>query len=197
MKLNYYFPTPIWWDNLNFDNDTLLQYCLDLQKQDPSGRELSNFGGWQSQDLLSEDSPVLQNFAEKIQEAIQPCVEDYGIDTKKYKLVVANLWFSINEKQDYNQVHIHGGSFLSGTYYVQVPPNAGELVFYRNYFEEHFITSIPATIESITDVNASTCRYQPRQNKFVIFPSYLQHSVLPGQEGQRISLSFNIRVENV
>jgi uncharacterized protein (TIGR02466 family) len=197
MKLNYYFPTPIWWDNLSFDNKLLLSYCNDLQQQDPKGRELSNFGGWQSCDLLRQDSLILQNFASTIEEAIQSCAGDYGIDNSKHKLVVANLWFSVNNELDYNQVHIHGGSFLSGTYYLKVPDGAGEIVFYRNYMEEHFITSIPAQLEQITDINASTCRYQPRENKFVIFPSYVQHSVLPSKEGERISLSFNIRIENV
>lgn len=197
MNLNFYFPTPIWWDNLSFDNTNLLAYCKKLKDKDPVGRELSNFGGWQSPDLISEDNLDLKKFVSKLEQSIIPCMVDYGINPNAHKLIVANLWFSINGAKDYNQVHIHGGSFLSGTYYLQVPEGSGEIVFYRNYFEEHFITSVPAQLEEITDINASTCRYEPRKNKFIIFPSYLQHSVLPSTEGERISLSFNIRIENV
>jgi len=60
-KLNcdYYFPTPVWWNDLkNYDDSELLKLHEWLKKDDPKGKELSNFGGWQSRAFLPEDFTV-------------------------------------------------------------------------------------------------------------------------------------------
>ena len=75
MKLDLYFPTPIWSTELFIDNDVLLKYIYRLRDDDPEGRTISNRGGWQSKEFDGQDVPELRD-------AIFPCLNisntDYG-----------------------------------------------------------------------------------------------------------------------
>lgn len=195
MNTDYYFPTPVWWTDTNVNLELLYDLCQEIRKKD-SGREMSNFGGWQSNDILLGDYTVIDNFIELIEDYSNKCINDYGF-ANSTKLKVSNLWFSSNSNGGFNQIHNHAGAFVSGTFYVKVPKNAGEIVFYRNHFEEYAITGA-APIVQHTAISGSTCRYDPREGRLIMFPGYLQHAVMPTDgDNERISISFNMGVTNV
>ena len=196
MQLARYFPTPIWSIDTTIDLTSLKSLYEQLLQKDPKGRSVSNFGGWQSVEFMPKDFEVTKQFANTVEELTNACLEDYGIDTLDFKTTITNMWFSNNKKNDFNQTHIHGGSFLSGTFYIEVPElesGCGEIVFNRNHFEEHFLATIKGAINKSTPLNSKTCKYLPKVGGLIVFPSYLQHCVLPsGVDEDRISLSFNM-----
>jgi len=195
MNTDYYFPTPIWWIDTAIDVNALHNLCLDLRKTD-NGRAMSNFGGWQSNDILLGDYAITDSFAKIVEEYAIKCVDDYGFANGTY-LKMQNMWLSANSNGAFNQIHNHAGSFVSGTFYIKVPKGAGEITFYRNHFEEYAITGA-APIAQHTAISGSTCRYEPRQGRLILFPGYLQHAVMPtAGDDERISLSFNLGVANV
>lgn len=199
MHCDRYFPTPIWWADTEINLDKLNELYEFLVKDDPDGRALSNFGGWQSIDFLPEDFEASKEFGNAVEEFGITCLRDYGLNTTEFYPKINNMWYSNNKGGDFNQVHIHGGCFLAGTFYLRVPPmkkGDGEIVFYRNHFEEHFLASVSGHYETYTPLSGTACRYPPKTGRIVMFPSYVPHGVLPsGSTEDRISISFNMRVE--
>jgi uncharacterized protein (TIGR02466 family) len=195
MNTDYYFPTPIWWTDTTVDLESLYSFYQGLRERD-SGRDMSNFGGWQSHDILEHDYHITDDFIKIVEEYSAKCINDYGfLNTTSLKMT--NLWISANSNGGFNQIHNHAGAFISGTFYIKVPKNAGEIVFYKNHYEEYATTGV-APIVQHTAISASTCRYEPREGRLILFPGYLQHAVMPTQgDDERISLSFNMRIENV
>lgn len=196
MNLDFYFPTPIWWDDTNINLEPIRALCQRLRDEDPNGRQISNNGGWQSADFKGGDHNELSTLIDYILGASERCLGDYGY-ALGYKFKMLNLWFNVNGKGHSNQIHTHAGSFLSGTFYVTVPNNASDIVFYKNTSEDHIIASA-AHIDTHTAISGATCRYPPRDGRMVLFPSYLPHGVLPSQtEEERVSLAFNLEIVDV
>ena len=108
-----------------------------------------------------------------------------------------NGWFNVNQKGNSNQIHTHGGSFISGTYYVQAEQDQSELIFYKN-FTEDFVISSAGQIDNFTAISGATCRYPPKTGRLILFPSYVPHGVMPStSDNERISLAFNMRMVDV
>lgn len=97
-------------------------------------------------------------------------------------------WANLMLSGDYERVHIHEGGWLSGTYYVEMPPAAegradgsqGALLIGGHHCE----------------IGPSTAlhRIDPRPGQIVLFPSYLSHRTEPFfGPGRRISVAFDVR----
>jgi len=58
------------------------------------------------------------------------------------------------------------------------------------------LASVTGHYDTYTPLSGVTARYPPKANRLIMFPSYVPHGVLPsGSQEDRISLSFNIRIE--
>lgn len=191
MNLDFYFPTPIWWMDTQIDNQKLLDYCYKLRESDPEGRQVSNRGGWQSNEINSDDIPEL---VECVVTNAQKTLFDYGYDMDRTSIFFGNSWVNINRGKDTNQIHCHHGSYLSGVYYVKASPESGNIFFYRN-FDQSFITTSFAKVVNNTSISAGVCYYPPRTGRMIIFPSNLLHSVDASTDDEdRISIAFNIGI---
>tara|TARA_B110000503_G_C7150581_1_gene414967 strand:+ start:2273 stop:2866 length:594 start_codon:yes stop_codon:yes gene_type:complete len=197
MNIDYYFPTPVWWNDTTLDNMPLLSLCNTFKKEDPKGRDLSNRGGWQSKDFDTSEYQEFNEFNSLVNTSSLQCLNDFGYVHGAYKLELSNMWFNINTREDTNQTHIHTGSFISGVYYLQATMNHGEIVFYRNFNEDYIISSA-AKIDHHTPISGATCRYPSKTGRLLLFPSWMAHGVMPSNtDEERISLAFNMRIVNV
>ena len=198
LNCDFYFPTPIWWSDTSYDNTELLELFKFLKEDDPKGVWLSNFGGYQTRNFMPIDFPATDKFIKWIQSFGTSCLEDFGLNPERYKLTCGNIWFNENKGRDINQLHIRGGSFIAGTYYLKIPKGSGDIIFYRNYLEEFALATITASYDRYTALSGVTARYPPREGRVVLFPAWLQHGVLPSEtEEPRISLAFNLRIEEI
>ena len=197
MNTDFYFPTPVWWEDTNIDNTPIVQLCNKLRTEDPDGRLISNNGGWQSKDFKLQEHNEFIDFVDAVSDMSMSCLNDYGYVNGAYKLEMLNGWFNVNQKGNSNQIHTHGGSFISGTYYVQAEQDQSELIFYKN-FTEDFVISSAGQIDNFTAISGATCRYPPKTGRLILFPSYVPHGVMPStSDNERISLAFNMRMVNV
>jgi uncharacterized protein (TIGR02466 family) len=195
MNLDLYFPTPIWWQDLNINNNELLEFCFASQVKDPDGRKISNVGGWQSNDFSPEDDIRLKPLVDSIFQSAKFCLDTYGFREGSCKLTIGNLWININTGKDVNMVHTHPTSFLSAVYYVKASKQSAPIVFYKDFAEDFAITAV-APVERHTQLSASTAKYPPKAGRLVMFPAWLPHSVLPSNEEEnRISIAFNLRLQ--
>ncbi len=100
-----------------------------------------------------------------------------------------NIWATLTKSEGNIDTHIHEDSWLSGAYYVELPPSvqedgsthAGWIEFGRPYQD------LPALAEENIQL------IKPEPGLLLLFPSYLFHRTIPHSgEGERISISFDV-----
>lgn len=190
MKLEYWFPTPIWSCKLDYDWNKLVDYAYDLRSKD-QGREISNVNGWQSNDLYRDDDSPIVDLINIFNIKSDECLYDFQLQTNGIQ--VGNYWININPPGALNKSHIHTGSFLSGVYYAKTDYKTGQIEFQNDSLKSY----IYGEYKNIGDspITHTECRYIPEPGTLIIFPSWLPHSVeINNSTEDRISLSFNTRI---
>ena len=198
MDLNYkvtpIFPTCI--HSLEIDNfhtyrDQLIKESYQDRDEDPMGRELSNRGGWQSNQMDIGDckSEILKNI-------IMSSVSKLPM-SGNFSCTIEG-WKNINEPGNFNISHSHPRSHFSGVLWIKTPKNCGNIVF-----ESPEIFNRYQELDSYSDEFAlktnsyMTYFFYPKEGKILIFPSSLSHQVEENKSDEdRISYSFNINLIN-
>lgn len=168
------------------------------QRWEPAGLAARN--AYLSGDLLADRTPAISGFEQRLREAIAsflsacrerraagaPADAFLGNIPEAYNL---HVWATQAAQSGYIDTHIHEDSWLSGAYYVELPPairaddptHAGWIEFGRPY------ASLPAWPEH------ALRHVLPQAGTLLLFPSYLFHRTLPyAGSGERISISFDL-----
>ena len=183
-----WFATPVWECPVSgIDNQSIKQYCLETRRQKP-GVTISNRGGWHSGELLFPIPVALENLFNDLNVFVNDvCARYTGINN----LEIGNFWININGHHDYNLLHDHQNSILSGVYYVSVPRNnMGDLVLHRGDDIEFFMNS--KVQREHTMANALSVTKPAKESTFYLFPSWIKHHVERNESNEeRISIAFN------
>lgn len=189
------FTTPIYNTNLNVNNKLLESLAYKEKEKDKNGRLVSN-NGYQTKDL---DFNLYKFLFDEISKSAIDFYKNFGVEIKNHQFI--NFWINISGKHHYNRLHAHGNCFLSGSYYIKVPKNSGNIVFenpnlnIENTFSSFFKSDGQIAIKNYNKYNASEWEFEPTLGQLLIFPSYLRHYVQSNQSDEdRISLSFNILI---
>ena len=194
MKSEDWFPTRIWFDDLQLDLNRLKYACLDLEKQDPVGVSKTNVNGWQSEDILSykevdKSLKDLLSFLEQI--ANNSIREDMGCISK---LAIANSWVNINRKGHSNRNHNHPDSVLSACIYISCKDKDSKIVFQTPKILQDSYEN-PSNFKDLP-INYKTVHYDPIPARILFFPSWLIHFVEPNKyDDPRISIAINFTTE--
>ena len=139
MDLNYkvtpIFPTCI--HSLEIDNfdtyrDQLIKESYQNRDEDPIGRELSNRGGWQSDQVN-----ILQCKSETLKKIIIDSLAGFKPMLEKVSMIVEG-WTNINEPGNLNVKHVHPRCHLSGVLWIKTPKNCGNILFETPKFFEKY-----------------------------------------------------------
>ena len=191
LKAHVWFPTLIWQADLPESEKEVISLMkdsiLEERKNDPEGVKKTNYGGWQSK-IKTEFSESFKFIGDKLDKTMNTCAKQIGVP----ELSLKNYWCNVNTFGDYNTLHNHRGSILSGVFYVDVPDeNMGNINFQRSDDIEYYLPPL-SNYNNFTGGKAS---YKPESGKVLIFPSWVKHSVDGSRsEQQRISISFNYGV---
>ena len=178
---------------LQVNNKKIEEYCLNLKKND-NGRKLSNVGGWQSNNL-NEEIPELNDLFLNIHKNIEIYLNNFNIK-KIYNFKISSIWINVNDYKDFNEMHTHSDSFISGVYYVKSKgEKSGSLSFFNpatfimsNVWRDEYF-------ESFNQNNSIKWSYKPLLGYLYLFPSYLMHTAYPNLENEeRISIAFNVNL---
>jgi uncharacterized protein (TIGR02466 family) len=179
---------------LKLNNEKVFKKKLHLIYKNKKQVKKSNVGGYHSPNL-SKNEKEFEEFLYEITYEANSLIKQYGFEDK---LEVSNFWLNINGYKDYNEIHTHPDSILSGVYYVDVPKNSGDIVFENG--EKNLISSFwnNLTVKNYTPLNSVKHSYTPKDNLLLLFPSWLSHSVLPNlnQKEKRLSISFNFKIKD-
>jgi uncharacterized protein (TIGR02466 family) len=183
------FPTPLWVVDLQPEAaDALNRQILDavsvLAAQRPA---IPAAATWQT-DPYIHTLPEFAELAAVIRAGAKGVFEFLEIDRPTFE--ITGCWVNINPKGGLNTRHTHPNNFLSGTYYVQVPPGANRIVFEDP--RPQAMTMLPR-VRKPTRFVANEQSVEVRPGRMVLFPAWLTHGVPanPG-ETERISVSFNV-----
>jgi uncharacterized protein (TIGR02466 family) len=196
IKKDNWWPTPIWCfdaDPTQIDFDKIKEEAYEIKAHD-QGRAVSNYGGWQSNDLdLTKDNET-NKLLKFIEQGVACCLDDVGAGPKVNKMIT-DCWVNINKKGDGNHPHIHPSSTLSGVVYIQGNDKSGNIRFHSNSPENYYYLELTNNhFDTQTNpYNFSYVFYPCEKYKVIVFPSILLHSVEPNNSDEdRISLAFNV-----
>jgi uncharacterized protein (TIGR02466 family) len=174
-------------DQRRFEQD-LADECRSLAASDAAGQRWSArhyLGGYTSYGSLDRLHLVSSLFA-RLRRRIDPRVKAFAralhYDLAGRMLDMTDCWANVMPAGAVHSLHLHPTSFISGTYYVQVPKGAGALKF-----EDPRLSKMMAAPPGRAFVSLPA-----KAGDVILFESWLRHEVPPARyAGERISISFN------
>lgn len=186
-------------------DDSLLTELIPLIRQLHTAKapyaEQSVRGGTQTdQHLLLRHEPAIQQLKQKIDLAVKKYVAQLpkqdlshpllNIDKQQYaqeKVIYSGSWSTRLSSQGFNVNHTHPEGWLSSALYLSLPnkqalgpaPN-GWLQFGQPPTELHLPLTAEQTIE-------------PKIGRLVLFPSTMWHGTIPFNDGERLTLAFDVK----
>ena len=153
-------------------------------------RGLRHGQSWQSPHDLHRRAPF-RDFVACIDAAAMAAL-DY-LKVAHRGIAVTGCWANVNAPGAAHPQHSHPNNYLSGVYYLKVPPGAGTIAFHDPRPQ---VAIIRPPVTELTADNADTVVVKVTEGTPLIFPAFLPHSVDPNEgAGLRISLSFNLMFE--
>jgi len=187
MEIIDLFKQPVARVVLNENLISLLKFCLKIKKED-KGRKISNVGGFQSKDIKL-DLKEIKNLYNQITLHSNTFIKNILQIDKNVSL--NNLWININGHKDYNMVHEHPFSKISGVFYVKTPKDCGNIVFLNDSKIANYINS--NNIKEYNQYNSYSWFLPSVENTLYLFPSWFKHYTEPNLSNEnRVSISFNL-----
>ena len=201
MTIRALFPTlvfkqPLEGRDLPRLNRDLADECRSLAASDAAGRlwSAANYpGGYTSYGSLDRMHLVSSLFG-RLRRHIDPHVRRFAAelhyDLGGRTLAMTDCWANVMTTGVVHSFHLHPISFVSGTYYVEVPKGAGALKFEDPRLALHM--AAPPRRADAPERFRPFVTMPARAGDLVLFESWLRHEVPPARfSGERISISFN------
>lgn len=193
MKKFIIFPTLIHeCENKHHDiiKDELINECKNLYREVKKGGN-----NWQSETFNTNGTYNLFNNKKfnKLNDWVKKQIIEYGNSCgfKNKSIDTSESWFNIYKKHDYQETHFHGFNDISAVYYLSVPKNSGDIVFYS--FENN---EVKDSFEENNPFTWKTFNIKPKAGKLLIFKSNLKHGVKQSKSNQpKISLAYNFTLK--
>ena len=181
-----FFPTIIYAEDFKLDTNQLAENIIQWSKEDP-GVAKTNRNAWHSTTDM-QNRPEYRPLIDELFKMINQVFEEEFLTRGA---ALGNMWANINPPGGYNQPHVHPNAVFSGVYYVKAPPNSGRLVCQDP--RPGIQTCMPdRKKEQVPKHLWRDVRIEPKENRAIMFNSWLWHSVEPNMSNEtRISVSYN------
>jgi uncharacterized protein (TIGR02466 family) len=141
---------------------------------------------WGNTDISNDKS--FDSLKQAICNGVLGYAEALGYDKKFLdSLVVDQIWANISKEGDYLYPHVHGQNVFSGAFYVK-SYEGSKIRFHKDLAD---VQPIPKNGNML---NYMSCDYDCLPGRLLIFRSNLLHSTLKQTHGEKIAVSFNIKV---
>lgn len=200
----------LWHENFPNECESLLTTCIDLANSDMmGGNKVSNVGGYQSYSNIHE-MPEFADLVKIIEIQFKQLHDEFEL-VDSVEPTILNMWFNLNPTGAHNRYHRHvnppsmdrisSSSIWSGTFYVAVPENSGDLVFHNGREDYTFMTHEPAIVRIpeifLNNPNNKHIRplykVKPQTGDLFFWMADMIHGVEQNKSDDiRLSISFNI-----
>ena len=185
------FPTPLWICDLTEAHHRRLNADLKARIEaliEP--RPAIELGStWQTDPILHQ-LPQFADFIAIVEGAARGAFDFLGLSYDAFE--ITGCWANVNPQSGLNSSHNHPNNYLSGVYYVAVPP-----VGSRIQFQDPRPSMIMPKPRQYSRLTANGADAQSKEGRLLIFPAWVKHNV-PANDGttERISISFNLMFTN-
>jgi len=146
------FPTALYVTNYRADTSVFTKHFDEQEMEEPTG----GYG------VISKNSYIIDDpICKPLADFFMRCFEDYATNIMRWKydeLQFSQSWLTYKEPGQFHKAHSHPNTLLAGVFYYDFQPDDSALCFSQ---EEIYFT--------------------PKQNDFIIFPSYMMHGVPPNK----------------
>jgi hypothetical protein len=147
-----------------------------------------NHGGGENYKSVSSDileNKELNNLKKFFNYEVQNYMYNHLNIKKNIEFYITQSWSNYNNKNERHHKHSHPNSIVSGVFYIQ---GYAPIRFHR----ADQIFPLDFQVENYKIENATTWLFGTKPNDLILFPSKLEHSVLPNEKDEtRISIAFN------
>ena len=186
MEHQIIFPTNLFIidDFYNSDTTAMKKYISDLwTNRDYDDR-------WQTRSADLHKQKEFKEFAELVISTSKDILNELKYDVED--IVISDMWATVLKSAEHHPAHTHSNNFLSGTYYLH--SDQGASIMFQDPRPAAGV--ILPRIKESTIANANLLTYASKQNRAIIFPSWLPHYVKPNKsKNKRISIAWNIQVK--
>jgi len=181
------FPSRIWQAPLpalvpQLEGWTKTVLAMRAAHPEPAGRTVRQ--GWNSKDMAVLARPEFGVLNQAIRAACASALSEMGQERVAFSL---KSWINMHDRGGFNFLHMHEGSLLSGSFYVRVPPGAGQFVF-RDPRPGVILGSVKGGVPN----GHADIHLTPSDGLLVLFPCWLEHYVEPHDSDEpRITIAFN------
>ena len=150
------------------------------------------YGGYTSyaslDDLTRRDS-LFDDLRRILDKHVAAFAADLHLDLGK-RLKLDSLWINILKPGAAHSGHIHPGSVISGTVYLEVPPGASALKLEDPRLP--MMMAAPKRRADAPETDKTFVSLTPKPGTLLLWESFLRHEVpANGAKTERVSLSFN------
>lgn len=151
----------------------------------------SNVRGWQSHMDIFQRSEF-SKYAAFVQHESKKALSN--IFNSSYRILLKGAWINVNTKDSYNKSHMHPDCDIAAVFWIDVPPESGELVVANSSTYSNF-----KWFTKVTNSVREQHRYSSNWNlnavsgEMVFFPADMLHEVTINNNSEnRISIAFNL-----
>jgi uncharacterized protein (TIGR02466 family) len=148
----------------------------------PAGRTTRQ--GWNSEDMAVLERSEFAALKNAIRAACASALGEMGQANLAFGL---QSWINLHDRGGFNFLHLHEGSLLSGSFYLNVPPGSGQFVF-----RDPRPGVIHGSVKGGVPNGHADIHLTPSTGLLVLFPWWMEHYVeLHDSDEPRITIAFN------
>jgi uncharacterized protein (TIGR02466 family) len=162
-------------------------------------READFTARYQEQSFFSTQHAAVRWLKDQIDQTIGAFLRQVGIERPLTWTLFS--WYNTNRYGDHHAPHTHPRSYLSGTYYVRVPPAPTGVEDPRarpaciSFYDPRTGANMITAVDTERDARAAHV-VRPSAGTLLMWPSPVQHSVHPNlSEEHRVTISFNVLMD--
>ena len=139
---------------------------------------------WQTKSADLHKQKEFKSFANLVLTTTKKIIDTLDYDVED--IMITDMWANVLKDTELHPMHTHSNNFLSGTYYLQSDQKAS-IVFHDPRPAADVL--VPRKKQTTLN-NSSLLSYASKQNRAVIFPSWLPHWVQQNKsKTNRISIA--------
>lgn len=123
-----------------------------------------------------------------LRSTIDLCIKDYITKTGLDELFITNSWWNRLGVGDFVEPHRHYASVVSGALYPEVY-NGSSSIYFNSPISIYKMTELYKN--PVTEYSTQKIALPAKQFHMYLFPSWLEHGVLPNETENRLVVSFN------
>ena len=135
--------------------------------------------------------------SEPLKSFIVDCAKEFclamGGEIDKYDFKVENIWLNEMKSGTFHPMHTHWGQALSGTFYVNMPPNTSGITFLTSL---NLVNKFTMNAKEHTPFNAISMSLHPPTGDLLLWESHIPHEVPTAEyEGVRRCIGFDVNLK--